>query len=287
MGWLDDIKGAISDAADAVGDAVSDGASAVADAAETVADKVEDGASWGWDHTVDSVETFGDGVKSAAVGVYDDVVEGGEKFIDGFGDLVDGKIGDAFKDWGAGLGQIFLQSQADAALMIGARGVSAVETLIGVEPVGRSLTNAEITELQKVYGNSLDYSKIRVKEGDDLMTVGGNARTVGNTIYIPDGKVTAGLLVHESGHVWQFQHGGDDYMGEALYAQAFGDAYDYEKAISEGKSWSEMDPEQQAGLLQNAYRNGYFDTGVWNGRPDLTAYMDQVVPQLRAGNGAT
>lgn len=276
MGWLDDI-----------GNAISDGASAVEDAAETVANKVEDGASWGWDHAVDSIETFGDGVKSAAVGVYDDVVEGGGKFLDGFGDLFQGNVGDAFKDWGGGLGQIFFQTPTDAALMIGARGVSSVETLVGVEPVGRSLTNDEITELRKVYGDSLDYSQIRVKEGDDLMTVGGNARTVGNTIYVPEGKVTKELLVHESGHVWQFQHGGDDYMGEALWAQTFGDAYDYEKGISEGKSWSQLDPEQQAALLQNAYKNGYFDTGAWNGHPDLTAYMDQVVPQLRSGNGAT
>ncbi len=119
------------------------------------------------------------------------------------------------------------------------------------------------------------------------MTIGGAARTVGDTIYIPEGKLTPDLLDHESTHVWQFQHGGDDYMGEALYGQSLGEGYDYQQGIDEGKSWSELNPEQQAELIQEAYKNGFFDTGMWSGRPDLTAYMNDVLTQLRAGNGAT
>lgn len=286
MGWFDDVTDAVSDVASGAADLVGDGVDAVEDAVSSGADAVGSAAESVWNAESDAIETFADGVYSAAGGAFQDLYEAGGKMVNGFEDLFDGRVGDAFSDWGSGLFQGIVQTPFDAALMIGARSVSAIETGLGIEPVGRKLTDDEIKELRKVFGDSLDYSKIRVKEGDDLMTVGA-ARTIGDTIYIPEGKLTTDLLVHESTHVWQFQHGGDDYMGEALYGQTLGEGYDYQQAIDEGKSWSEMNPEQQAELIQQAYKNGYFDTGMWSGRADLTAYMNDVMNQLRAGQGAT
>lgn len=286
--FISDVGNTISDGADAVGDALSDGADAVADVASSGADAVADVATSAYDRGTDAIETFGDGVTSAIGGAFRDVLEGAETYAKGWGDLFDGRVADAFGDWYSGTFQIFGQTPIDAGLMIGARSISAVETLGGVEPVGRKLTDAEITELRKVYGDSIDYDKIRVKVGDDAMTVGA-ARTIGNTIYIPEGKLTTDLLVHESGHVWQFQHGGDDYMGEALFAQTFGEGYNYQQGIDEGKSWAELNPEQQAELLKDAYKAGYFNSEphTWPMRPDLTAYMQQVEQDVKAGRGAT
>ena len=286
MGWFDDVTDAVSNVVSDAGDLISDGADAVGGAVSDAAGAVAGAAESVWNQETDAIETFADGIFSAGKGVFQDLYEAGGKMGEGFEDLFEGNIGDAFSDWGSGLFQGFLQTPFDAALMIGARGVSAIETAVGVEPVGRKLTDEEIKELRKVFGDSLDYSKIRVKEGDDLMTIGA-ARTIGDTIYIPEGKLTPDLLVHESTHVWQYQHGGDDYMGEALYGQTFGEGYDYQQGIDEGKSWSELNPEQQAELIQQAYKNGFFDTGMWSGRADLTAYMNDVLNQLRAGNGAT
>jgi hypothetical protein len=49
---------------------------------------------------------------------------------------------------------------------MGGKAISAIQTLVGLEPVGRKLTDDEITELRKVYGDTIDYSKVRIKEGD-------------------------------------------------------------------------------------------------------------------------
>jgi hypothetical protein len=91
------------------------------------------------------------------------------------------------------------------------------------------------------------------------------------------------------GHVWQHQNGGTDYMSEALWGQYFGDGYDFEKALKEGKSFGEMNPEQQAELMQQAYLSGYFEGPgrkfTYNG-VDYTAQLEAAVKQVRAGRGA-
>src|SRR5262249_54767875 len=97
------------------------------------------------------------------------------------------------------------------------------------------------------------------------------------------------LLSHEMTHVWQFQNGGTDYLSEALYAQNFGEGYDFQRGIREGKSWRELNPEQQAELIEQAYDSGYFDCPgnrfVYNGN-DYTDYINRAVAQLRSGQGA-
>ncbi|HET6960885.1 MAG TPA: DUF4157 domain-containing protein, partial [Terriglobia bacterium] len=209
-----------------------------------------------------------------------------------FGKLFKGDFGGFFKDLGSGLLKTFVQTPVDATLVMGGRAISAIQTLIGVEPVGRKLTEDEITELRKVYGESIDYSKVRIKEGDaGLFSVSGRAFTHGDTIYIPkkDLPLTKDLLVHEMGHVWQHQNGGTDYMSEALAGQYVGDGYNFEKGIDEGKSWSELNPEQQAELLQQAYKSGFFNSPgqrfTYNGK-DYTDYLNEALRQLRAGQGA-
>ena len=103
------------------------------------------------------------------------------------------------------------------------------------------------------------------------------------------------VLVHETTHVWQHQHGGTDYLSEAAYAQMFGEGYIFDDAISRGKTWVMLNPEQQGHLIESAYRAGFFQTGQWlvpetnppQFRSDLATYMQGVMPQLRAGQGAT
>ena len=55
-----------------------------------------------------------------------------------------------------------------------------------------------------------------------------------------------------------------------------------------------LNPEQQGLLIQEAYEAGFFQTGKWNDpqrtqqqQTILINYMIQVLPQLRAGQGAT
>ena len=155
------------------------------------------------------------------------------------------------------------------------------------------LSPTEKAELEKVYGDSIDYDSVKIVEGDTgIMTVGDAARTIGNTIYIPKSllPLSQSLLTHEMGHVWQFQNGGDDYMREALWGQYVGDGYDYEKGIKEGKSFSDLNPEQQADLMRELYNSGF--AGDPAGHPfiidgvDYSAYATEALRQVRNGEGA-
>ena len=319
------VGGAIVDGAKAVGGAIADAAgwawggiqsiaSAVWGAASWIGDKTWQGIKYVGEKTWDGIKWVGKGIKKAAkwigprlwdaargigTGVWDAVKgigrnlwEAAGTFGRGFGKLFKGDVKGFFKDMGSGLLKL-VQTPVDAILMVGGRVVSAVQTLIGIEPVGRKLTDAEIAELRKVYGDSIDYSSVRIKEGSaGLFSLTGRAFTHGDTIYIPKDNLplTTDLLVHEMGHVWQHQNGGTDYMSEALVGQYLGEKYDFEKGIKEGKSWSELNPEQQAELLQQAYKAGFFNgsTGgkfVYNGT-DYTDYLNEALRQVRAGEGA-
>jgi hypothetical protein len=185
-------------------------------------------------------------------------------------------------------------------MMVGARVISAVQTMVGLEPPGRELTSDEIATLRSVYGDSIDYSQIRIKEGSSgLFSVAGRALTQGNTIYVPPGELplSKDTLVHEATHVWQYQHGGTDYMAEALWGQNFGEGYDFSKGIDEGKSFSDLNPEQQAELVQQAYLSGFFDPTSPNfgtfrytrsdgTTVDYTDYLKKAMDQIHSGEGA-
>lgn len=278
------VGNAIGSAAKAVGGAIGDAAKAVGGVVKEAAVRVGDG-----------VRSLVTGAVSTVVGAVRNVGEGIGTFFGGIGKIFKGDFLDGLKQMGSGLVKTFLQTPADAVLMMGGRALSAIQTLIGVEPAGRKLTGDEIATLRKVYGDSIDYSQMRIKEGNSgLFSTTGRAFTHGNTIYIPkdDLPLTEDLLVHESAHVWQHQNGGTDYMSEALWAQQFGDGYEFEKGLDEGKSWSQLNPEQQAEFLQQAYRSGFFDSTDPNRRfiapngTDYTAQLNEALRQVRAGQGA-
>ncbi len=235
---------------------------------------------------------------------------GSERFNDGLSDFSEGSW-----QFGKGLGKIFIQAPLDAGLMFGGRLISGFQTLVGLEHIGRELNAAERGILQKVFGSSVEFDAIRIKEGyaglvnvgdDNGFTFTNNQRalTHGNTIYMknepPGTDKWNSTLVHETTHVWQNQHGGTDYMSEAFYAQKYGDGYEFDDAVTNNKkTWAMLNPEQQGYLIQKAYEAGYFtiNSNQWLqpvqgksqkiNRPDLAKFMLSVVPQLHSGQGAT
>ncbi|HEV7644717.1 MAG TPA: hypothetical protein VGO50_12290 [Pyrinomonadaceae bacterium] len=186
---------------------------------------------------------------------------------------------------------------------------TALQTLLGLEPKGRSITEDEKAVLKKVFADTVDLSKIVVKEGKlGLMGMSHRAVTICNTIYIP-GDDGAGygppgtegylqLLVHETVHVWQFQNGGADYITGSVKAQLGGwwsgkgmsYAYRFERGIKEGKSWAELGPEQQAKLIEHAYLAGFFSDPnarvVAGDGEDYTDFAHVAAGELLARRGA-
>ncbi|QRN95076.1 hypothetical protein JRI60_39255 [Archangium violaceum] len=132
----------------------------------------------------------------------------------------------------------------------------------------RALSTQEVRLLRRVFAEGISYEPVRLVRMATIVARVNNSRAfvLGNTLHLPDAEYerfargqNPSLLVHEATHLWQYQHHGWSYAVEALWAQGLGDGYDYVKALREGKPWRKMNPEQQAQLLQDAFRAGYFD----------------------------
>jgi Domain of unknown function (DUF4157) len=128
----------------------------------------------------------------------------------------------------------------------------------------RPLKSGEVTEAKKVFGDSIDYDRVRLGESA-VMTAGPGqpARTPFETIYFPPGTL-ANLpmpwLIHELTHVWQTQHGVSvvTKIWWALHSIT-GNPYDYgeeaglkEKA-AQGRHFRDFNTEQQGDICKNYY----------------------------------
>ncbi len=260
-------------------------------------------------NTGEAYGNIGGGMKTALAGFWDGNVNsvGSAKFQAGWSKFFAG-----LSEIGLGYDKLNLQTPLDALLTVTLASADSFTTIFGLEAVGRLLTPDETKLLKSVFASSVEYSAIRIKEGyagilnagdDGGLKIINNQRpiTIGNTIYMKD-KVPvipnhASTLVHETTHVWQHQNGGTDYMGEAVYAQmTVGYGY-LDDVIKKNKSWAILNPEQQGQLIQDAYEAGFFTNGQWikvdsqtkavTSKPNLAKYMQNVLPQLRAGQGAT
>jgi hypothetical protein len=86
--------------------------------------------------------------------------------------------------------------------------------------------------LRKIFGDSVDYEAVRIKEGHaGLFSANDRAFTSGNTIYMKgfrddpfttDRMEQMPVLVSEMTHIWQYQNGGARYASRALLSQRFG-----------------------------------------------------------------
>lgn len=181
---------------------------------------------------------------------------------------------------------------------------SVTESLPNAWRKARNLYPKEIDYCKLIYGESIDYSKVKITR--DHWFSKGSTRVVGNTInftsdyggkYLfedtPEQQLNeAGLLLlgHEIGHVWQFQNGGWAYAGDALTKQAAGfystgsrnTAYDYQTAIEWRIPWEKWGPEQQAEVIDQ-----------WNyarhkkDKPKVLKKLQPYVEKARKGEGAT
>jgi len=99
------------------------------------------------------------------------------------------------------------------------QGSEAISTIMG-----RPLLQGEIALARSVFGDSIDYSQVRVVESDILDYSG-----LPNTLTVPvDFRVDVEAaaqqrhdlpterFMHEITHIWQYQHGGTGYISEAI-----------------------------------------------------------------------
>lgn len=248
----------------------------------------------------DAAKTIGKGVLNGAIGAVKNVGELLGQFGKGLGRVVSGDS-EGWKNMGLALAKI-PQTVVDAGIMVGGSVVSAVQTIGHLEPKGRSLTDAELSQLRPIFGDSIDYDSVVIKEGDSgILTVSGRAFVLGNTIYLPPKDANdISVLAHEMTHVWQHQNGGTDYASEALVARYMSaenehEAYTWQNSVP-ATPWSELNPEQQGAFIQSAMTNEAFahqppqfvrvPPGFSGTLTDLNRYLDTALAQINAGLGA-
>jgi len=133
----------------------------------------------------------------------------------------------------------------------------------------RPLSGPEVQYAKDIFKDSIDYSQITITR--DSMLSAGAPRTIGNTIHLRSDwghfkndtmdLTQHGLetLIHEMGHVWQYQNGGLAYIPESLWAQfkvwvkgkSRNAAYDWRAAHAAGLPWEKWNPEQQAEAIED------------------------------------
>lgn len=151
----------------------------------------------------------------------------------------------------------------------------------------RALTQFEMAEASLVFGHSLDTSAVVLHENiswpDRVAALGAglhgdpppshNAITLGNHIYFPIELETEATehperalrdmawLIHELTHSWQYQQHGIGYLWRALSAQirlgskayAYGWEAGLARALAQGETISDFNPEQQGEIARHFY----------------------------------
>ncbi|HUR76855.1 MAG TPA: hypothetical protein VMZ22_02830 [Acidimicrobiales bacterium] len=148
-------------------------------------------------------------------------------------------------------------SVTGGVLSVGAAAVSGVQVLTLFERSSRRLTADELSVLRGIFGRSISFFNVRVVDGRaGVFDVNNRPFTRNNRIYLKGGGMQT--LVHECVHVWQYQHHGTRYMGDALGAQVFvEDAYNWEREFTRGKTkWNEFNAEAQAAFIDALYAYG-------------------------------
>lgn len=151
------------------------------------------------------------------------------------------------------------------------------------------LTGAEIAAAQSVLGpNAIRWGDVRVAEGGLLTIIfhfnDARAFTTFHTINLPStgahGRSNVAIVVHELTHVFQYEHVGSLYIGQAIHAQAtigygYGNAAGLHSDRAAGKHYRDYNREQQAQIAQD-----YYTLKTTGG--DTTEY-EPFIAELRAG----
>lgn len=134
------------------------------------------------------------------------------------------------------------------------------------------LNEKELTILQSVFGNSIDYSKVKIYSGGIWSYK--STRTVGNSIYFQedyefekyrDLTYIRSILIHEFVHIWQYQNFGWKYAFGSLFDQLISFIFTgerngaYRYTLEENKKLIDYGFEQQAQIIQDYWLIEYCD----------------------------
>ncbi len=152
----------------------------------------------------------------------------------------------------------------------------------------RYLSEREIGLARSIYGNSIDYSKVKIDERAYLGPKQYHLCYVSFNTINAWGRMSDELFIHELIHVWQYQHFGAVYIPRALWAQRTQEGYNYgglsglKKAQQANKMIWDFNYEQQGDIVSDYYRLLIGKTPCWGGATfdDIDLYV-HFVEQLK------
>lgn len=255
MSWLKKLKKKV---AKAINKAAKKVANAIKKAGQWVREKTKSSGAFGrWFGRV--VEGICDFAAAGVMGIAASITAVTDLMIGGFGGLVTGRWRLAWESLKDSLADL-----AGGVLVPLGSLVGLIQTVGGWEHHKRLLTDHERDVLTLVFRGSLNLELIRIIEGRDgsgIYRSKDRPFTLDDTIYMKDTAAQDwdSTLVHESTHVWQYQHMGCRYTADALGAQVFlgkdadGDQRAYEWWNYLDRDWSSLNREAQAEVFEDIY----------------------------------
>lgn len=133
------------------------------------------------------------------------------------------------------------------------------------KPNTRRLTGREIALARSVFGETIDYQKVRLDERSFIGCRQFRFAYVGFHFVNSWGALSDPHFIHEMVHVWQYQRLGSVYIPRALWAQRTAEGYNYggiaalQKALEQGKTLSDFNYEQQGDIVADYFclKNGW------------------------------
>jgi len=127
------------------------------------------------------------------------------------------------------------------------------------KPNTRRLNEREIAVARAVFGETIDYHKVRIDERAMTGCRQYGFAYVGFNCINCWGKLSDAHFVHEMVHIWQFQTLGSRYIPRALWAQRTPEGYNYggvqalQQALREGRGLSGFNFEQQGDVVADYF----------------------------------
>ena len=190
-----------------------------------------------------------------------------------------------------------LQNRKDSPIQITSPALefAAIQLSAITSPIGRPLTPTERDIIDDIYKSSVDADRVRIVEARIL-----NApTTLGDQIRVPYGwnfdGVRRPVLVHEFGHIWQYQTQGTGYITDSVYHNASGQIATGDRNVAymnyqlrDSSNFADFTAEEQATIIGDYYEITRIYAGLknppsWVGlrSPDLPIY-EKLIRQVRS-----
>jgi hypothetical protein len=129
----------------------------------------------------------------------------------------------------------------------------------GIKSNTRRLTSREIALAYSIFGESIDYKRVRIDDKARIACRQHDLAYVGFEVINSWGALSDPHFIHEMVHVWQYQHFGSCYIPRALWAQRTKAGYNYggieglEAALAAGKRLLDFNWEQQGDIVADYF----------------------------------